>query len=248
MGRSNRERSHGVSHGPMRGRQERRIVTERGGRRGLRSDCQADPSLGRDRWSGKRPWFCGDLARADDGAALHHAFTAGGGRAAGLAAGGSLAGVAGHAALMPVNPPAGVAKFHKGGSAATVVAKATATTRQRGEAADSRKQAEDTGHGEASEGDGFAGWQLDVVGHHHRQPTTQPPEAFEPYPMLWARDGNFFCQHKNACERNACYGWRASANSADAALFGTAAGRLAAARWRQCFCHSTCLFSCDVAD
>ena len=30
MGRSNRERSHGVSHGPMRGRQERRIVAERG--------------------------------------------------------------------------------------------------------------------------------------------------------------------------------------------------------------------------
>ena len=85
---------------------------------------------------------------------------------------------------MPINSSASVAKFHKGGPTATVVTKAAATTRQRGEAADGGKQADDTSHGEASEGDGFEGWTLDVVGHFHRQPTTQPPEASEPYPTV----------------------------------------------------------------
>ena len=85
---------------------------------------------------------------------------------------------------MPVNPATSVAKFHKGRPTATVVTKAAATTRQRGKAADGGKQADDTSHGEASDGDGFEGWMLDVVDHFHRQPTTQPTEALKPYPTI----------------------------------------------------------------
>jgi Ni2+-binding GTPase involved in maturation of urease and hydrogenase len=98
--------------------------------------------------SGKGSRFAAGWRGTDNGFPLHHAFAAGGGPTARLAATGSgLAGIAGSTAATPVDSAARVAKFHHGASPAAV-SKTTATAGQRSQTTEGNEQTKDTFHRE----------------------------------------------------------------------------------------------------